>query len=335
MTIVDIAKKAGTSVTTVSRVLNNSPHVSEKTREKVKMVLEETGFVPNYMGSNLRASKSSRLLVVLPTIATSAYAELVQSITDEAHKCGYSVMFVVTNRTPEYELEYLRLLETKSFDGLILVATTLETPVIESVGTHFPIVICNSQVKNSKLSYVSIDNYQAAYEATMRLIKAGHRNIACVRYCNHIKNQEEREKGFLDAVREAKLSFPKHYLLNTNSEKSLDEQFNELFSRSDTPSAIVSFSDQSAIEAMQYIASKKMKLTKDIEIVGFGNVDTMGFVNHFISYISIPWHELGICATKLLMEKISEPTSVAKGLLLPYEYVPISSNEQKCKEQDS
>ena len=325
MTIVEIAKLAGTSVATVSRVMNNNTHVSEEVRLKVQAVLDETHFVPNYMGRNLRKNRSSRILVVLPTISTPAYGELVQAMTDKAEALGYSIMFVVTNRCTEKEKEYLEILETKSFAGVMLVATTLDTGTIEALAEDYPVVVCNTKIHSPVVSFVTIDNRQAAYDTTVRLIRSGHRDIAAIRFCRHIKNQDERVFGYKDAMLEAGFPIPDEYIMCDNVDKPLEQQLDEAFNLPQRPSAIVSFGDMSAITAVKYAQEHNISISKDLEIVGFGNLDYSICGVPYLAVVSVPWYEMGEYAVDLMMERITSPETVAKGIILPYRFVPSSA----------
>lgn len=322
MTIIEIAKLANTSVATVSRVMNSDPHVSASTRARVQKVIDDNKFTPNYMGRNLRRNRSKRVLVVLPTIATPAYAELVQGINNKADEFGYTVMFMVSNRNPDKEKEYLKLLETRSFAGVILVATTLNDDVIEELSNGFAVVACNSKLTNPHLSYATIDNRQATYYTTKRLIDSGHRHIAIIRYCRQIKNQDEREAGYRDAMNEAGLPISTGNILCDNIDRDLDEQLDDLFSLDESPTAIISFADLSAISALKYANEHGIRIGTDVKIIGFGNVDYAVYGVPNLSVLSIPWYELGEASLDLLLEQINNPNTKAKGIIIPYELVP-------------
>lgn len=329
MKIVDIAKMAGTSVATVSRVINNDPHVSDETRKQVQKVLIETEFVPNSAGKSLRQSKSRRVLAILPTITNPVYAPLIQGLSDRANANGYSIMLAVTDRNPSKEKECLDILKMRSVDGAILFATTLNDEYIESIAKKWPIVSCLSPIKGGKVSYCCIDDISATMDATNHLIDLGHKRIAVIRNTFKPSSQDGRDAGYRMAMNAAGLQVNEHEMFYCEESKQVYEAMATLLDKKDIPTAVFSFSDMLAIPAIKCLSDRGFVVGKDIDVMGFDNIDFAQYSTPSLSSVSQPLYQLGTSSFELLYEKIEDINSIVKGVIFPHRLVLRDSTRKK------
>ncbi|MEE1011274.1 MAG: LacI family DNA-binding transcriptional regulator, partial [Acutalibacteraceae bacterium] len=197
MTIKDVAKYAGVSVATISRVLNEPDKVSEDTRNKVLKAVEETGYQQNLFGKHLRRKKTNIILVMLTSVVNSFCTKIVNSIDNEAKKHGYSIMICVTNDDPKTEERYLNYVKNKFVDGMIVINSTLNQQQMSELSSSFPVIQCSEYADPYTTPYVTINNKQAAKEAVDHLIKIGKKNIMLVGVDDpNIISAKERLEGY-------------------------------------------------------------------------------------------------------------------------------------------
>ena len=160
----DVARAAGVSKATVSRVLNNKEIVSENTKEKVYAAIEKLQYQPNLIGRMLRTSETQKVLVLLPDIANSFFSTVIRGIGAQAQEYGYTVMTGMTRSSLQKEESYIELLENRVIEGIILLSSNMDAERITELSKRRPIVQCSEYVVESDTSGVYINNEQAAYE---------------------------------------------------------------------------------------------------------------------------------------------------------------------------
>ena len=170
-TILDVAKLSGQSKTTVSRVINNHPYVSDKKRELVLKAMEELGYTPNPSARRLRGQLTSILGVIVPRIVNPFFSYLVNSIEQAAYNEGYQVLMVQSNEDKEKELAFLNLLKTKQVDGIIMTSIENDWEVIEHYTKYGPILLCNDYVDQELAPMIRLDQTKGAYLGAKHLVE--------------------------------------------------------------------------------------------------------------------------------------------------------------------
>lgn len=332
MTIKDIAKLAGVSVATVSRVLNNDPKVGDASLEKVRKIIKEYNYVPNNAGRNLRKSKSEMILVILPTLSNPFYSKILRGIEERAAELGYGVLVSVTHIDLKVEKKYLKILQTKQADGAISLFSMLGKDELNELSSQFPFVQCCEYTQGAKLSYVSIDNYKAAYAATEYFIKNNHKKIGMISGRFYKSSEADREKGYRDALIDHGMEFDEKYIVKSDyrptSGKLLCEK---LLSMDPSPTAILAVSDMLAIGAIRHLKEINLKAGEDIEVIGFDNASITKVYDPAVSTVSQPRYELGKIAVDLLIEKIEDINSLNKGITLSHELLLRESTKIQSK----
>lgn len=304
-TIQDVAKAAGVSVATVSRVLNDSPNVSEKTKEAVMSTIKRLDYKPNLLGRNLRRSETRLVLVLLPNIANPFYSRIVKGIEDVGHKNGYNVMLCNTNSELDREKLYLQLLKNRLADGVIFMAPVVGEEELSRIGCEFPVVQCCEYKEGAKVSRVSIDNFSAAYKAVRHLTSLGHKRIGLISAANIYVSTIKREEGYEKALLDAGLSPDSRFVKRgDHSFKGGIRAASQLLSLKDRPTAIFAISDMMAIGAMRAAAENGLQVPKDIAVVGFDNIDFAAMCNPMLTTVSQPKYDIGCAAMELLLSQI-------------------------------
>ncbi len=323
MNIKTIAEMAGVSPATVSRVLNGKS-VAAKTHERVMKAVEESGYVPNYMGRSLRTQRSNKLLILLPTIQNSFYSEIVNAFEVRARQEGFSTLLGVTNRNPEVEKQYLDILFTKQVDGLASFIPTIGSREINQIAQNYPFVAtCWRGGGDVNANYVCIDNVQACYDMTNYLISLGHKKIALMNgnYKERLY-EPEREAGFRKAMEEAHLPVPPEYLRVCGySHQDGYRACGELMSLPDPPTAICTLSDTRAVGAVRWLKEHKIRIGKDVDIIGFDDVDVSQMVLPEITTVAQPRVELGDESARLLIGQIKNREQSIRGVILQHRIV--------------
>ena len=321
-TIQDVAKAAGGSVATVSRVINNSEAVTESTREAVMSAIKILNYQPNLLGRNLRRTETRRLLVLLPNIGNPFYARIVKGIEDVAHKNGYNVMLCNTDSDAERERMYLELLKSRLADGVIFMAPVLGKEGLTEIGKSFPVVQCCEYTEGAQVSHVSIDNHAAAYKLTKHLISAGHQRIGMISCRGAVVSIMQRENGFKKALADSGIGFREELVkYGDYSFNSGLRAANQFVSMKDRPTAIFAISDIMAIGALRSIRENNLKVPEDMAVAGFDNINFASMCNPTLTTISQPKYDMGCISMELLLRQIRGELKEPKEILLEYEII--------------
>jgi LacI family transcriptional regulator, repressor for deo operon, udp, cdd, tsx, nupC, and nupG len=321
-TIQDVAKEAGVSVATVSRVLNNSPSVSPDTRKNVLAAIKTLNYQPNLLGRNLRRMETRMILVLLPNISNSFYSKIVKGIEDVAHSNGYNIMLCNTNLDKQREKLYLDLLKNRLADGVIFMAPELNKKELNEIGKQFPVVQCCEYIKGANVSHVTIDNNQAAKKMVKHLISLGHKRIAMISCKNKFVSTYEREEGYKKALEECGIA-PEASLIKYGdfTFKSGLDAMKQILNASEKPTAVFTISDMMAIGAIKAIKSWGLKVPEDIAVAGFDNVSFASMYDPALTTISQNQYALGCTAMDLLLEIIRKDIKQPQELILDHELI--------------
>lgn len=321
-TIQDVAKAAGVSVATVSRVINNSQAVAGETREAVMSAIKRLNYQPNLLGRNLRRTETKRLLVLLPNIGNPFYARIVKGIEDVAHKNGYNVMLCNTDSDAEREKLYLELLRSRLADGVIFMAPVMGREGLTDIGRNFPVVQCCEYTEGALVSHVSIDNHAAAYKLTKHLISAGHKKIGLISCKSSVVSTLQRESGFKKALADSGIEFREDFIkYGDYSFNSGLRAANQFVSMKDGPTAIFAISDIMAIGALRAIRENNLRVPEDVAVAGFDNINFSSMCNPTLTTISQPKYDMGCISMELLLQQIRGELKEPKAILLEYEMI--------------
>lgn len=304
-TIQDVAKEAGVSVATVSRVINKSTSVSIETRELVMDAVKRLDYRPNLLGRNLRRAETRLILVLLPNISNPFYSTIVKGIEDVGHRNGYNILLCNTDSEPGREKLYLDLLKNRQADGVIFMAPSLSREELTETGKRYPMVQCCEYKEGAKVSHVSIDNFTASQKAVKHLLALGHRRIGLISCDNDYLSTIHREEGYRQALLDAGIK-PEDELARDGdySFKSGLRAASRLLLLTERPTSVFCISDIMAIGAIRAAGERGLRVPEDFAVVGFDNISFASMCDPMLTTVSQPKYDLGCTAMELLLKQI-------------------------------
>lgn len=318
-TIQDVAKKANVSVATVSRVINNSPLVSADACNKVIGAIAQLNYSPNMLGRNLRKTQTHMILVLLPSIANPFYSTIVKGIEDAANESGYSIMLCNTDSDLKRESVYIELLMQKLADAAIFMATELDQKSLGALAGAYPVIQCCEYKEGAKAAHVSINNFNAAYDATAHLIRSGHKRIGYITCDNDFLSTAQRLSGFKSALSDSNI------IVNESLIVSGDYSFQSgylaakaLLSAKEKPTAVFAISDVMAIGAIRAFIDSGLSVPHDISVMGFDDISVSAMYSPSLSTIAQPKYSLGKASAQYLLKMLGTSTVSYENIYLDH-----------------
>lgn len=301
-----VAEKAGVSVATVSRVLNNGPSVSPKTRLKVENAIKELKYEPSMLGRNLRNSESRLLLVLIPSISNPFYTEIIKGIENIAINHHYNILLCETDSNPQRENIYFNMVKNKLADGIISMDPTVNRKKLNELAENHSIILCSEYEEGGAIPYVTIDNELAAYHAIKHLIKIGNKSIAMINADEKFLYTRQRRRGYERALKEFNLPIRTEWIYNTErlDFESGVHAMRVLLKLKERPTAVFAVSDTLAIGALKEINVSGLKVPDEIAVVGFDKISFSNMTNPTLTTVAQPMYKMGCTAANMLINRI-------------------------------
>ena len=322
VTIKDVAKAAGVSVATVSRVLNNSATVSEAATEQVNNAIEKLGYSPNFLGRNLRKCETNVILAIIPSTEQTFYSDIIRGMQTAASDYGYDILLSTSNSTYSIEMRLLNMVFNRTVDAAILLGTQLDVTTLTELNKKHYIALCCERVEGADVLTVTVDDEGGAYTAVSNIIKNGHKNIGIVSTNVNALSSFDREHGYKRALAENEIEFDEKYIYRG----SYDFQhgavaFDYFQSLPEPPTAIFCISDILAVSVVKQALRKGYKIGEDISVCGFDNILLSGMYTPGITTIEQPCYEIGRTVVEELIKNIQSEQKSNKQIKLPYKLV--------------
>ncbi|TDB49512.1 LacI family DNA-binding transcriptional regulator [Bacillus sp. CBEL-1] len=271
----DVAEKAKVSQSTVSRVLNNYPHIKETTRKKVLKAIEELGFTRDEIARSLASNKTRTIGLIVGDITNPFFAESAKVITGKAQEMQYDVILCNTNHSEENLNKYIQTLKGKRVDGIIIAAANKDNEQIKELYDQgFPVVLFNSILEHQKANYIAVDNYKGAKLAFKHLYNLNHRKIAYIAGPSTYVTTHLRNLGYQDALKELGIAINTDYIYSQNFSYNEVYQFTKKLLKSpNRPTGFFAASDQMALAVLDAAASENIKVPQELSVVGFDDID--------------------------------------------------------------
>ncbi|MCD5324987.1 MULTISPECIES: LacI family DNA-binding transcriptional regulator [Pontibacillus] len=312
-TIEDVARFAGLSRTTVSRVINDQPYVSEEKRSRVEDAMKALGYVPNSSARRLRSQKTETIAVLLPRITNPFFNHLIESMEMKASEWGYQVIICQTHDSPQKERDYLELLRKKQVDGIILTSIQNEWEVIEGYLQSGPIVLCNENVEEAQVPVVHVDQAKAAYEATVHLIEQGASEIAFLHGGEDSYVFRHRERGFLKALHERRLPRLEAEVFSSAVDvESGRALFHQIRNNYPSINGVFAGSDEVAAGFIYEAVQAGVKVPEEISVVGFDNQAISMLMKPSITTVEQPVQDMGERCVELLIHQVENGYSLKR-----------------------
>jgi LacI family transcriptional regulator len=322
-TIKDIAKKAGVSVTTVSRALNGYDDVNEETRKKIKKVAQELSYSPNAVARSLVSKKTRTIGLIISDInragAKDAFAyEVLCGINDRTGDLNYDLLLFSTNPSKQMEKSYTALCRERNVEGAILSGLRLDDPYLQEVieQNAFPCVLIDIPKVGANVAHITSDNRFGAAIAARHLLENGHRQIAMINGHNQAFVSRERFEGFKDALEQFGISAQSEFVFDgLFSEDGGAEAMYQILIRHPEVTAVFCASDLMALGAIRTLERMGRKVPEDISIVGFDDITISAYCSPKLTTIRQDKYELGYQAAQMLIDMLENRSDNRKVIL--------------------
>lgn len=315
----EVAKRAGVSIATVSRVLSRPEAVAPTTRRKVMQAVTQLGYVPNSAGKHLRTAKSGKILVIVPDISNPFYSRILQSIEETAQRAGYAVLLGDTQQDAKREERYAQMLRRREAEGLIVLGYGIPaaaTVMSEESSGAAPIVSGCEVNRGLNIPGVHIDNAAAGGDAMEHLYTLGHRRIGIVTGPMASALSRDRLQGAAEA---AKTHGAERDLSVFNGDFTIESgqaAAEYLLGRGDAPTALFCFNDQMAIGAMNVARVRGRQVPRDLSIIGFDDISFARYTVPPLTTVAQPVREIGQETVRLLLGIIRGETMAPVSVIL-------------------
>jgi LacI family transcriptional regulator len=321
-TINDVAREAGVSITTVSRVLNNNYPVKEETRIKIEKAIEKLNYKPNTMARSLITKKSSMIGVIVPGITNLFFPTIVEAIEDFMKNKGYSIALSNTEGELQKEQKLVGELVGRQVDGIIVIDPVMENMhkgFYDKLSKSVPVIIVSGSAEGYKGSFVCYDEEVGTNEAFRHLVEFGHRNIAFIRGHKSF-SYDIKEKIYKSIVKDEQLSYEK--ILNVGKGNSIEvvertqARVEEMLLSEDRPTAIFACNDLMAVGVVNACIKLGIKVPEDISVVGFDNTILAQITHPKLTTVDLNMKEVGYRAALELLDIIENGIKSRKKVII-------------------
>lgn len=333
-TIKDIAKMANVSTTTVSRVINDYPDVSDRTRKKINKIIEKENYRPNSIARSLSTSKSNSIGIFFTDHFNSGlhhpfFREVIYGMEKSLGNKGYDIVYF-TNRHWGEKFSYVEKCKDRNVDGVALMGVLKDDPNIKKLlESKIPSVFVDVDITGNFSSYVISDNIEGAKKAINYLDKLGHRKIGLLMGIGTSKASQERLIGYKQALKSLNIQYNKKWIFNGKySEKGGYEATKKMLKLKSRPTAIFCQSDGMAIGAMRAIEDAGLKVPSDFSVIGFDDIEASQYVKPALTTIAQDKEKIGSSASKLLIKMIEEKKHRVEPIELPVKLI----KRKSCRE---
>ncbi len=314
----DVAKRAGVSVATVSRVLNESSSVSSDSRRRVLQAIEALDYQPSRAAQQLRARRGRVLGLIISDIQNPFFTSVVRGIEDLAHEHGYSLVLCNSDENAEKERLYVNVMRAEAAAGVILASVSEDSPHVRSlIDQRIPVVAIDRRLKDASIDSVCVDNVEAACEAVSKLIDMGHRRIGLIAVPLHITTGRDRHAGYLRAFRQRRLKVSRDWIrFGDTRETGGYDCAGELLQLDPPVTALFATNSLMTLGALRRIHEMGLRIPQDISIIGFDDMPWASLLRPALSNVSQPTYELGRTAAQLLLQRLADPQRPAAHVVL-------------------
>ncbi|MCB2289266.1 LacI family transcriptional regulator [Clostridium sp. CS001] len=322
--IKDVAKEAGVSIATVSRVLNDIDVVNEDTKQKVKDAIKKLAYRPNIVARSLKTQKSSTIGIIIPDISNQFYPEIVRGCEDVANIYNYNIMLCNADLDVEKEMEALRILKEKMIDGVICMSNSIGENIVDLIHElEMPTVLVETTDANGIFPSVTIDNVMAATDAVKYLINNGNKKIAYVGTSIEKGNAlSKRYEGYKKGLEEMGIKLNED-LVYFGGVKARDgyEGINAILGKSADVNAVFCASDEIAMGVINALRDKSIRVPEDIDVMGFDDIYSASIFYPKLTTVAQPMYDMGSVSMRMLIKSINSLPVDEKHFVLPYKIV--------------
>lgn len=307
VTIKDVAKQAGVSIGTVSKVLNNKGYVSQETRELVREVIQQLNYQVNANARSLKASKTRKVGVIVSDISNPYMMSIAKTIEDMARSIDYHLLVMSHNEDWKTERELLQLILEQRVDGLVLIPTGHNADMVQMViGQKIPVILVDRKIEGITSDLIVDDNYYGSYESISFLNSLGHQRIGVIYGITSISIGKERLEGAIDALKH--FQYPDYEPLIVPGEFSSETAYKatlQLLFLSNPPTAIYSCNNSMTIGVLKAIREQRLRIPEDISVIAFGDISQWELYQPPLTLMTQPLKRIGVEAAIILKNRLT------------------------------
>ena len=316
----DVAKKAGVSSATVSRIINGQSGFTVATEQKVLNIIQEMGYKPNAVARGLVNKQTHTIGVLLPSVSNRLASALLKGIENSAHRMDYSVIICNTESDGKRTIEYLDVLSEKQIDGIIITSEWLKDVYEEAItAMKIPVVLALTASSHLQIPYIKVDDFQASYEATTYLIEKGHKEIGMISGSKDDKLAGlPRIEGYKQALSDNRLAISEGRIAYGDfAYKSGIRCMEELLIRSPELTAVFAASDEMAVGAISCAYKKGVNVPGDLSIIGYDDTQDAEMAIPPLTTVHQPIYEMGERAVTMLLNT----EEAVENIIMPHHIV--------------
>ncbi|OQW87920.1 MAG: LacI family transcriptional regulator [Rhodoferax ferrireducens] len=322
--IVDVAKRAGVSTASVSRVISGHPGISDELRERVNVAVKALGYRPDLAARRLRSGRTDTLGLIVSDIRNPFFTEVSRAVEDVAYQNGMRVLLCNADEDPDKEAFYLEMMRDENVSGVILSPTLALLKSLRPANYPFPLVLVDRCERDTDADAVVLDNFDAGYRLTEHLITQGCQRIVFL-YGSVGSTGPQRHQGYLAAMAAANLA-PEAEPIAPRSERAR-EVASLLLQRNPLPDALAASSGLVLLGIAEAVKAAGVKVPGDIAIAGFDDLPWTSLVTPDITVIRQPTNEIGQTALRLLLERVAQPERAVRRVVLRGELLARGSTQ--------
>lgn len=322
--IKDVAKKAGVSIATVSNALNNSRYVKKETKEKIFEIAKNLNYTPNIIARGLKTKSTRTVAVIVPDISNQFFAQVIRGVEEIGRQRKYNVLLVCTYYDVSEEKKSIEILRQQFVDGFLFVSGYNSFDHIKELNDDkVPVVVADRELRDSKVPSVLIDNFEAMREAVNYLYGLGHKRIGYISYTyNNQTTVKKRFQGYCKGLKDNQLVFDPDIVviseaLRLNELQGSREAVKKILGCKNIPSVIMNASDFIAVGVVRSLKEMKIKIPKEISVVGFDNILMSLYTEPLLTTIKQPKKQMGTTAMNLLLDIIEHKRTKDRNIILP------------------
>lgn len=323
-TLTDVARLAGVSTMTVSRVINDSGYASPEARARVNRAISELGYMPNVLARQLRSKRTKTIALVVTDIANPFFTTIARGVEDAARAQGYAVMFCNTDESEAQEIEYVRVLIQRQVDGVLLVPATDSSASLQLLHKHgLPVVVLDRRIHSGGVDEVRTDSEAGAHVAVRHLLDLGHRRIAVLTGPEAVSTAADRVAGYRRAMAEEGLEPDGELVIfGGYNETSGYEMTRRILDVRPQPTALFAANNFIAFGAIRALREAGMSTPEDMSIAVFDDLPPGWVFDPFLTVVSQPAYEIGKQAAELMLERLAgKAPAESRTIVLPSELI--------------
>lgn len=306
VTIKDVARKAGVSTATVSRILNNIGPANEETIHRVKAVAKDLRYIPSALGRNLSRQKTEALGLLLPDLFGEFFSEVIRG-ADQTAQANFYHLVVSSSHNNKREIEAALKMMRGRVDGLVVMSPHLDANALKmNLPQSLPFVLLNCHLQGEDFDALSIDNYSGARKMTEHLIRHGHKRIGAISGTPGNLDAEDRLRGYRDAMRDAGIPVEPAFIVHGSfSEASGYEAARRLMTLDPKPSALFASNDAMAIGALSALREVGLNVPEDMALAGFDDIPIGKYLTPPLTSVEVDIYNLGVLAIETLLHAVT------------------------------